>query len=76
MKHPRKLLILVLLVVNIVITLYNDAYAYLDPGTGSFIFQIVLAALLAALATVKFWWKRVILAISGFFSKFKKSKIE
>ncbi len=76
MKHPQKLLILVLLVVNIVITLYKDAYAYLDPGTGSFIFQMVIAALLAALVTAKFWWKKMILAILRFFSKSKKSKIK
>ena len=65
-----------LLVVGSVVTLYKDAYAYLDPGTGSFIFQMALAALLAALVTLKLWWKKLILTISGFFSKTKKPETD
>ncbi|MEM7194035.1 MAG: hypothetical protein AAF402_03735 [Pseudomonadota bacterium] len=35
------------------------AFAYLDPGTGSIIFQGIVAGIAAALATGKFWWHRV-----------------
>jgi nitrate/nitrite transporter NarK len=34
-------------------------YAYLDPGTGSFIFQILLAGFIGALFAVKLFWKRI-----------------
>jgi len=33
--------------------------AYLDPGTGSYIFQVVVAAFLAATVAVKVFWRRV-----------------
>jgi len=43
----------------------QDAHAYLDPGTGSYIFQIILAALLGGLFALKVFWAR----ITGFFGK-------
>ncbi len=39
--------------------------AYLDPGTGSFLLQLLLATSLGALFLVKTFWKR----IKGFFSR-------
>lgn len=41
------------------------AYAYLDPGTGSYILQLILAALLGAAFAVKLFWKDV----KAFFGK-------
>ena len=35
------------------------ANAYVDPGTGAFIFQALIAGLLAAGLTVKMWWRKV-----------------
>jgi len=48
----------------------RDLYAYIDPGTGSYILQLVLAALLGASYGIKMFWGN----IKGFFSKrlFKK----
>jgi len=37
----------------------NDAHAYLDPGTGSMIIQIVVGTVLGATLTAKMWWFRV-----------------
>jgi len=34
--------------------------AYLDPGSGSFILQIVLAALLASLFFMRTYWRKLI----------------
>ena len=34
------------------------AYAYLDPGTGSFILQMVIAGLLGAMLYVRLAWDR------------------
>jgi hypothetical protein len=32
---------------------------YIDPGTGSFLLQILFAGVLGGLATLKFYWSRV-----------------
>jgi hypothetical protein len=41
------------------LVLVGDAQAYLDPGTGSFIFQTVVAMALGAAFTAKYWWQRM-----------------
>jgi hypothetical protein len=33
--------------------------AYLDPGTGSLILQVIVGGVAGALVTVKLWWARV-----------------
>lgn len=43
----------------------TPAHAYLDPGTGSMIFQAIIAVFLGAAATGKLWWSKV----RGFFSR-------
>ena len=35
------------------------AWAYLDPGTGSYVIQVVLAALFGALVTLRLYWQKV-----------------
>ena len=40
--------------------LVNDAYAYLDPGTGSALLQGILAALAAIAVTAKLYWHRLL----------------
>lgn len=37
-----------------------DVIAYLDPGTGSLILQLVLGGAAALAVTVKFWWNRLL----------------
>lgn len=43
----------------------QNAHAYLDPGTGSYILQVILAALFGALFMLKVFWTR----ITGFFRR-------
>ena len=38
----------------------KDVYAYLDPGSGSYILQILVAAFLGASFTLKLYWKKII----------------
>jgi hypothetical protein len=45
--------------------LTREAHAYLDPGAGSYIFQILLASLVGALFMLKVFWGRIV----GFFNK-------
>ena len=37
-----------------------NAHAYLDPGTGSYVFQVVAGALLGAAVAVKVFWSRLV----------------
>ncbi len=37
----------------------QPAQAYLDPGTGSFVFQCLIGTVLGALVTVKLYWQRL-----------------
>jgi len=48
----------------------SDAHAYLDPGTGSYVLQIVIAGIVSALFTIKMCWRRVV----DFFSNLFKGK--
>lgn len=40
-----------------------EAFAYLDPGTGSFVIQALIAALAAAALTARYYWQK----LSNFF---------
>jgi hypothetical protein len=42
--------------------------AYLDPGTGSFVFQILISGVVGGLYTIKTYWRN----IKGFFKKDNK----
>ena len=37
----------------------DDVHAYLDPGTGSLVIQIVTGSVLAVAYTVKVYWRRI-----------------
>jgi hypothetical protein len=43
------------------------AYGYLDPGTGSYIIQILIGGVLGGLFAIGIFWKRVIARIKGLF---------
>ena len=50
------------LITHILLTLADpmkSVQAYLDPGSGSFILQILLAALVGGLFIVKSYWKKI-----------------
>lgn len=64
---------LILLITNIItfFLVVSNAYAYLDPGTGSFILQAIIGFLAAVSAGITYYWSRV----KNFFLKiFKKNK--
>ena len=41
------------------LALVADAQAYLDPGTGSFIFQTIIAMVVGSLFALKTYWQRI-----------------
>lgn len=50
---------LVTLVLILPLLFPDNAHAYLDPGTGSFILQAAVAVLLAGAVTLKHSWHRI-----------------
>ena len=56
----KKIISLVLLA-----TLSLPAYAYLDPGTGSIIFQAIIASVVMGFATIRLWWDKFISLFSS-----------
>ncbi len=51
----------------------EPAYAYLDPGSGSMITQIILAGLAGAVVVLKLFWHRL-LALFGMGKRKKNNK--
>ena len=45
------------------------ACAYLDPGTGSFLFQMLLAGMVGMAVTVKIFWRTIKAYLAGLFGK-------
>lgn len=50
-----------------------DAYAYLDPGTGSYVLQIAIAGIVSGLFILKIFWRRVVDFFSGLFKGKKEN---
>lgn len=48
------------------------AYAYLDPGTGSYILQLFIATLMGIGFAVKIFWRNIKIFCFNLFSKWKK----
>lgn len=65
-KNLRKIAILLFLFNFIFIV---NAYAYLDPGTGSYIFQIIIASLIGTIYLIKTFWKNIKSRLLKFFIK-------
>ena len=45
----------------------TNVHAYLDPGTGSFIIQVVIAVLAGISFTLKIYWKKTVVWLSKIF---------
>lgn len=70
MKHSRLILSAPLI---LLVALPGTAHAYLDPGTGSFILQMVIAGIFSALFYIKMTWATISARFHNLFSK-KDSK--
>jgi len=47
----------------------GTAHAYIDPGTGSYMLQMLLAGLLGALMAIKMFWRQITAWFSSVFSR-------
>lgn len=50
-------IVLFTLVQALIVT--NEAHAYLDAGTGSYMIQLVLASVAAGMFTIKYYWRKI-----------------
>jgi len=55
----RCVLISCVLITYAILLFSGNAYAYIDPGTGSYILQIILAWLVGAAFILKLFWRRI-----------------
>ena len=59
-----------------IILLPSNAYAYLDPGTGSIILQAILGFIAAAIASISVYWAKFKILISKIFNKKKEKNLK
>lgn len=71
MNRLEHLITLTVLVAFLYLMLPQEAYAYLDPGTGSYMFQLAIAVLAGGLFAVKLYWGRIKTFFGSLFLKRK-----
>jgi len=59
MGNLGHLISLAVLVALLYLILPQKAYAYLDPGTGSYMFQLAIALLAGGFFAIKLYWRRI-----------------
>jgi hypothetical protein len=69
MKQSKLLMLPVALSLVIVLVLARNAHAYLDPGTGSYLIQILLATLVGSAFAIKIFWHNIKGFLGRMFSK-------
>lgn len=52
-------MIKVFALIVILFILTSNVYGYIDPGTGSYVIQVLIAALVGASLGFKVYWKRI-----------------
>ena len=64
-----------ILTISIYLSLISatDAFAYLDPGTGSIILQAILGAIAAGFSYCAFYWNKVKIFLENFLGRKKKN---
>jgi hypothetical protein len=68
MNRTQKYILLSFALLNFTVAGISDAAAYLDPGTGSIIFQSIIAVVATGLAVFTTAWKNVVVFFKGLFS--------
>jgi len=61
----KKSLPLILVATLVLMLVSAPAYAYIDPGTGSFLIQGIIAAVIGAGVVAKLFWHKIKAVITG-----------
>jgi hypothetical protein len=75
MSRKIKYVLLCFALLNFTIAGMSEAAAYLDPGTGSIIFQSIIAVAATGLAVLATVWKNITSFFGGFFGRLFNSNI-
>lgn len=67
MRHKHTSGIICISLLGLVVT--EPALAYIDPGSGSYLFQILAAGAIGAAYSLRLYWDRVKLFVAGIVSK-------
>ena len=80
MKTPRCAKALIVLLGVFCFSLHESAHAYIDPGTGSYLLQMLVASFFGALFALSVFWRSVKVFfgtmkanVSSFFSRGSKA---
>ncbi len=65
LPNISKLMILLSIVILNTI-LFDEAFAYIDPGSGSMVIQMLIGALVGTGIAVKVYWERIKMKFSSF----------
>ncbi len=76
MSRLKKVLGVFMISGAVILTLSQDAHAYIDPSTGSYLLQILLAGLLGALFTLKIFWRNFKEFLARFLTGSNKKDVE
>ena len=68
-KRLTHLIIILVIFALFCLVFPHKAYAYLDPGTGSLILQLIIAFLLGASFAIKVYWRKIKTFFTNRFSK-------
>jgi hypothetical protein len=72
MNNSKKEVLRIILLLFVGLFLFAErAHSYIDLGSGSYFFQILIAAIMGALFTVKIYWKKMKTFLTNLFSKEK-----
>jgi hypothetical protein len=69
-QHKRFILLFTLLIV----LMCDNVYAYLDPGTGSYMLQILIAAALGGVYALKVYWAKILYFFRNIFKAKDRDK--
>ena len=65
---------LIIFLALLVLIFPKNAHAYLDPGTGSYVLQVLAAVLFGGLFAIKAFWAHIKAFFSAIFGKGSKSE--
>jgi hypothetical protein len=72
MNKKMKIASLMILLSIFLVLPINRSHAYLDPGTGSYILQLVVAGIAGALISIKVFWRNIKMFLVSIFYRDKQ----
>jgi hypothetical protein len=73
-KKSKEVTYLLIAAFIIFLSFPKNCLAYIDPGSGSYVVQVIIASLLGATFAIKLYWKKLIKLIKDVFNKKEKKK--